>query len=279
MANVNDPILTALARQGFRFKKEMGQNFLFNAFVLEQIADSAGIEPGDIVIEAGAGAGTLTSALTARGARVFAVELDRALIPFLRSRFKDDSQVEVVQGDVLKLDLDAIAENKSYKLCANLPYNISTSFITMAFRQLIGLEAGAVTLQKETAEKVIAQPGQENYGMLALAAAWFGDVRLVMTLSPDYFYPKPPVDSAVVAFHRLPRDTEVNAQILWQVIRGLFNQRRKNLLNGFKTIKTIAPLRGEGWPGVLEETGIDYQRRPETLSLTEFIAIVRTAGY
>lgn len=278
-SNKDNPILTALARQGFHFKKELGQNFLFNPFILEQIAGCADIGEGDVVIEAGAGAGSLTSSLAARGAKVIAVELDRALIPFLEERFQNEPRVEIIRGDVMKLDLDALAAHRPYRICANLPYHISTAFISMVFRQLKNLEAGAVMLQKEVAEKVTALPGGEAYGPLALAAAWFGSAEKVMTLEPVYFTPPPPVDSAVIAFRRQRQAIGAEEKVLWLVIRGLFNQRRKNLLNGLKSLKPFVPRDGKTWPEALEEAGIDHRRRPETLSLWEFAAIVNAAGY
>ena len=288
MTNKENTALTALARQGFRFKKELGQNFIFNAFVLEQMADAAGIEPGDTVIEAGAGAGSLTAVLAERGAKVMAIELDKALIPYLRDRFRDEPCVEIIQGDVMKLDLDALAATGSgapggaaaaYKICANLPYNISSAFVTMVFRRLRGAEGGAVMLQKEVAGKVTAQPGQDDYGLLALAAAWYGEAKQVMVLEPAYFTPPPPVDSAVVAFRRRRLELGAEENALWLVIRGLFNQRRKNLLNGLKSLGAFTPANGRSWAEVLESAGIDHRRRPEALSLEEFAAIAAAAGY
>ena len=275
MANPSDPVLTALIRQGFRFKKELGQNFLFHPFILEQIAGCADICAGDVVIEAGAGAGSLTAVLAAIGARVIAVELDRALIPFLRKRFEQNPGVTILQGDIMKMDPDRLAEGEAYKICANLPYHISTAFLSGIFRHTEGLAAGAVLLQKEVADKVTALPGDDNYGLLALAAAWFGDTKQVMRLGPEYFTPPPPVDSAVVAFQRKPNKPDVEEEVLWRVIRGLFNQRRKNLLNGLKSLKPMAPQGGESWTEVLGKAGLDYRRRPETLSLEEFVLIAR----
>ena len=285
--------MTGLDRQGFRYKKEMGQHFLNNALLLEQIARYADIQAGDVVIEAGAGAGSLTSVLAASGAKVLAVELDKTLIPFLHLNFMDHTNVEIIQGDVMKMDLDALAagvsgteresyasgNGPSYKICANLPYNISSAFITMAFRKLRGLTSGVLLLQKEVADKLTALPGEEAYGLLAIHAAWFGEVRQVMRIEPDYFTPAPSVDSALVTFRKLTRMADFDEKVLWLMIRGLFNQRRKNLLNGLKTLAPLAPRWGLGWAEVLEKTGVDYHRRPETLSLTEFIALVKAAGY
>lgn len=284
MSKKENPALAALFRQGFRFKKELGQNFLFNPFVLEAVAEGAGIEAGDLVIEVGAGAGSLTAALVAQGARVKAIELDRSLIPYLRRRFQDEAAVEIIQGDVMKLNLDELAARagaETYKLAANLPYHLSSAFVDLAFRQLKGLAAGAIMLQKEVAEKITAAPGQDGYGRLALAAAWYGEVSLAMELAPAYFTPPPPVASAVLTFRRRqqPLEPAVDDKVLWLVIRGVFNQRRKSLLNGLKSLGALLPAGGLDWREVLAAAGIDSGRRPETLALTEFAAIVKAAGY
>lgn len=278
MHSQKDPALAALNRQGFRFKRELGQNFLFNAFVLEQVAEAAEAGPGDTVIEAGAGAGSLTAVLAERGANVKAVELDRTLIPFLQNRFGGESRVEIIHGDVMKMDLDSLV-SAPYKICANLPFNISTAFVTMVFRRLRRAEGGAIMLQKEVAEKITARPGQENYGLLALAAAWYGETSQSMVLEPAYFTPPPPVDSAVIAFRRRSPVLGAEENALWLVIRSLFNQRRKNLLNGLKSLGAFIPSNGLSWAEALEDAGVDHRRRPETLSLEEFAAIVEAAGY
>ena len=273
----DDTALKLLTGRGFRFKKNLGQNFLFHPLLLEQIADAAGIAAGDTVVEAGAGAGSLTAVLADRGAKVIAIELDRALIPFLQERFKACPDVEIIQGDVMKLDPDAYAP--SYKMCANIPYNISTSFVDRAFRQLRGLESGAILLQRETADKVVALPGQEGYGLPALAAAWYGEVKRDISIPPEFFIPRPRVDSALITFRRRSQDAGVDARVLWLVVRGLFNQRRKNLHNGFKSLGALTPANGISWAEALEAAAVDSRRRPETLSLAEFTAILKAAGY
>ena len=279
MANNDKQVLATLARQGFRFKKELGQHFLFNTFLLEQIADCAALGPGDVVVEAGAGAGSLTAALAATGAKVVAVELDRALIPYLEQRFQGEAGVDIVRGDVLHMDIDGLVPDRAYKLCANLPYNITTAFVTQVFRRLQGVESGAILLQKESADKITAQPGQEGYGLLALSAAWFGEVEQVMAIGPDYFHPKPSVDSALITFRRRPQAYGADEEALWQIIRSVFNHRRKNILNCLKPMSSPTPVPGKTWADILEETGVDAQRRPETLSLAEYAAITIAAGY
>ena len=277
-----NPVQTMLKDRQFKYKKQLGQNFLFNSFILNQIADEGGIEEGDLVIEAGAGAGTLTEVMAARGARVIAVEFDRALMPVLEERFMDEAAVELIQGDVMTLDLDRLARDlgrEDYKIIANLPYQISTPFLTRMFRQLEGLTGGAVMVQKEVAMKVTAEPGREGYGMLSLAAAGFGRVELAFVLEPEYFTPPPPVDSAVISFRRQRPKLGADEKALWLMIRGVMNQRRKNIMNGLKSLGAFQPKNGLSWPEVLEVAGISGQCRGETLSLDQFAAIASAAGF
>jgi len=121
-------------------------------------------------------------------------------------------------------------------------------------------------------------PDQDGYGMLSLAANRFGDVRLECIFEPEYFTPPPPVDSALVSFKRKPFNPEVDEKMLWRITRALYNQRRKNLLNGLKSAGQPFSDREVNWAQVLEEAGINYQRRPESLSLDEIISIVQTAA-
>jgi 16S rRNA (adenine1518-N6/adenine1519-N6)-dimethyltransferase len=275
--------LDLLKARKFKFKRQMGQNFIFNRWILNQIADYADIRSGESVVEVGAGAGTLTEVLAERGAKVLAVELDRSLMPVLQTRLKEFGNVQLLQGDVMAMDLDQATRQMGlewpYKIVSNLPYQISTPFLTMVFRQLKGVSEGVIMVQKEVALKVIAQPGTENYGMLSLGAAWFGQAEIVCELEPEYFTPAPPVDSAVLKIKRIPNKLGVEERALWTLIRGVMNQRRKNLLNGLKSLGGFVPRTGTTWSEVLEQAGISGQVRGETLSLDQFAAIVRMAGF
>ena len=282
-----DRLPAELIRGGFRPKRELGQNFLLNRFALEQIVDCAGIEPGDLVIEAGAGTGSLTDVLVERGARIVAIELDSRLIPYLSSKYRGIENVRIIHGDVQKQDIDTLAScfctdtqptklsPLPYKICANLPYGISTAFITRAFRELRALCMGAFLVQKEVAQKLIALPGQEGFGMLTLAANRFGEVRSELSLGPEYFTPPPPIDSTVISFRRRVFDPSVDEQTLWRIIRSSYNHRRKSLLNGLKAAGLSGPGPKIDWGQILAKADIDGRRRPETLSLDEYMTITR----
>lgn len=276
-------VLDLLKSRRFKFKRQLGQNFITNSFILNHIVDFAELVPNNMVVEVGAGAGTLTEVIAQREAQVLAIELDRSLIPILQLRLKDYSNIEVLQGDVLSLDLDQIVKERGhtapYKIVANLPYQISKPFLTCVFRQLKGLSDGVILVQKEVAQKVVAQPGTEGYGMLSLAAAWFGECSIVLELEPEFFTPAPPVDSALLRIQRRPNLLAVDEQALWTLIRGVLNQRRKTLLNGLKSLGGFQPKQNMSWQEVLEISGIPGNCRGEELSLEQFALIIRTAGY
>lgn len=283
MSNKDQEVQNLLKARNFKYKRQMGQNFIFNRWLLNQIADYAEIKPGESVVEVGAGAGTLTEVLAQHGAKVLALELDRSLMPILQTRLKDCETVQLLQGDVLSMDLDQVTRQMGlewpYKIVSNLPYQISTPFLTMVFRQLKGVSEGVIMVQKEVAQKVIAQPGTEHYGMLSLGAAWFGQAEILCELEPQCFTPAPPVDSAVLKIKRCSNQLGVEERALWTLIRGVMNQRRKNLLNGLKSLGGFVPRTGAAWSEVLEQAGISGQCRGETLSLDQFAAIVRAAGF
>jgi len=279
----NDPLMALLKAKGFKFKRNLGQNFLFNPWILNEIVDFAELLPNDIIVEVGAGAGTLTEVLAQRQAQVISIELDRTLIPILQERLKDYSNVSLVQGDALSLDIDQLVKDQGfncpYKIVSNLPYQISTPFLTKVFRQLQGVSDGVILVQKEVAQKVVAAPGSEGYGMLSLAAKWFGDCSIVLELGPDYFTPEPPVDSALLKFRRLPNNFAVDEKALWTLIRGIMNQRRKNLFNGLKSLGAFQPKNSLSWQEVLEQAGISGICRGENLSMQQFVDIIKAAGY
>ncbi|MDR1193590.1 MAG: 16S rRNA (adenine(1518)-N(6)/adenine(1519)-N(6))-dimethyltransferase [Peptococcaceae bacterium] len=304
--------LADLRRQGFVFKKRLGQHFLLHRLILDQIADGAAIEPSDLVIEIGAGAGTLTEVLAERARRVLAIELDRDLVPFLRARFAANPQVEILAGDALDMDIDQLAADAAgageavadevaagkaasgevaagspagagqprqpvCKIAANLPYQISAPFLTGVFRRWRSVAGGVVTVQKEVAKKIIARPGEEGYGLLSLAAAWYGQAEIILELPPAYFTPPAPVDSAAVAFRRRRETPAVEEQALWRLIQAALGQRRKTLGNALKSLTDPGSLKGMDWRQAANAAGIDLCRRGETLSLDEFIALAQAA--
>ena len=252
-----------------RARKRFGQNFLHDTRVLQRIADATGVGPEDTVIEIGPGRGALTEFLLETGARVTAIELDRDLPPILRARFfsQPEGRFSIIEGDALRTDFAALhPESRPLHLVGNLPYNISTPLIfhLLRFREHIG--AMHFMLQKEVVDRLGAEPGNGDYGRLSVMVQQQCHVEPLFIVPPGAFSPQPKVDSAVVRL--VPRrDNAVDAvdlDRLGTLVRLAFAQRRKTLRNNLKGHVDLA---------VLEHTGIDGSRRPETLSVEDYVAL------
>ncbi|MCT2558387.1 16S rRNA (adenine(1518)-N(6)/adenine(1519)-N(6))-dimethyltransferase RsmA [Tsuneonella sp. YG55] len=259
-----------VARHGLSASKALGQNFLFD----EQLLDRIAAIPGDLedraVLEIGPGPGGLTRALLRAGARVTAIEMDRRCLPALAEiEAAFPGKLRVVEGDAMKRDHDALM-GEPYAVVANLPYNVGTALFT---RWLSG-EAWpprwtSLTLmfQQEVAQRVVAKPGTSAYGRLAVLSQWRSAASLAMKVHRSAFTPPPKVMSAIVHVEPEPMPAGVSARVLERVTEAAFGQRRKMLRQSLK-----------GVPGALdtlEALGIDPQRRAETLSVDEFVAVAR----
>jgi 16S rRNA (adenine1518-N6/adenine1519-N6)-dimethyltransferase len=250
-------------------RKRFGQHFLEPAWVARLIEVLAP-RPGDVFLEIGPGRGALTIPLSARVARLVAVEIDRDLAAALPARLP--AHVRIVQGDVLETDLETLlaGEAMPVRVVGNLPYNISSPIL---FRLLRAAGQGRVfrdatlMLQKEVADRLVAAPGGSDYGVLAIQAALAADVERVLTLPPGAFRPPPKVTSAVVRLtFRPPRVDVSDAGTFERVVRGIFLQRRKTLANA---LKPVAAAFGREAADVLARAGVDGGKRPETLTLDE----------
>jgi len=260
-----------IARHGLSASKALGQNFLFDEQLLDRIAAIPGELAGTAVLEIGPGPGGLTRALLRAGARVTAIEMDRRCLPALAELERAfPGNLRVIEGDALKLDHAALMQGEPFAVVANLPYNVGTELFT---RWLSG-EAWpplwtSLTLmfQEEVARRIVAAPGSAAYGRLSVLAQWRREARLAMKVHRSAFSPPPKVMSAVVHVAPLPMPEGVSAGVLSRLTEAAFGQRRKMLRQSLK-----------GLPGALdalEALGIDAQRRAETLSVEEFVAIAR----
>jgi 16S rRNA (adenine1518-N6/adenine1519-N6)-dimethyltransferase len=261
-----------------RPKKGLGQNFLSDTNIIARIVESAGISAGDHVLEIGAGRGALTRALAVRGAKVFALEFDRRLVPLLQEDFAGQGNVEIMQGDVLEADLREMLLARfqgKWKVAANLPYNISSQ-VLLKFIDCRALFSRLVLmLQREVGERLIAPCGCKEYGILTLFCRLHFDVRREFIVRPGSFFPVPKVDSVVLSFEPLlaPRVDVGEEECFRALVKAAFSHRRKTLWNCLKGHSFAS--NGEGLMEILDGCGIDAGRRGETLSLEEFAELSR----
>ena len=195
-----------IQKYDFVFQKRFGQNFLVDTHVLEKIIQAAGLTKEDLVLEIGPGIGTMTQYLAENAGRVMAVEIDSNLIPILKETLKDYDNVTVINEDILKVDVAALAEQynggRPIKVVANLPYYITTPIIMGLFESQVPIDNITVMVQKEVAERMQAGPGTKNYGALSLAVQYYAEPYIVANVPPNCFIPRPSVGSAVIRLTR-----------------------------------------------------------------------------
>lgn len=264
-------IQSLLARHGFHFAKSLGQNFLIRGDVAEAIAD-AGCIPGCGVLEVGPGIGALTVQLARRAEKVVSVELDKRLPPVLAETMADCDRFTLIEGDVMKLSLAEVAAEQFQGLepvlCANLPYNITTPFLTECvragyFRQL------TVLIQKEVAQRICARPGTGEYGAFTVLMQYYTEPELLFEVPNTCFMPPPKVTSAVVrCVTRRERPVQVvSEEAFWRTVRAGFALRRKTLVN---SLQTGWQLPKERIAGIVESCGLPPTVRGEALGLEEY---------
>lgn len=252
---------------GLKAKKRFGQNFLINEKVVQAIAQAAQIGPGDLVLEIGPGIGTLTQALAETGAQVKSVEIDQSLLPVLAKTLEGYTNVEIIPGDVLKVDLGEITQHEPFTVAANLPYYITTPIIFALLEQQLPLKRLVVMVQKEVAERMTAGPGTKDYGPLSLALQYYSEPRLALSVPARDFMPAPKVDSMVVVCEKREQPpVDADPKLFFQVVRAAFSQRRKMLSNCLKSLG----LSSDQVKTLMERAGIDGKRRGESLSMEEF---------
>lgn len=256
-------------KYGFKFTKSLGQNFLIDDTVVLDIVEGAEVSSEDLVIEIGPGVGTLTVELLKKAKKVIAIELDKALIPILNEELKEFDNLEIINEDAMKVDFnELIGEEKSVKIVANLPYYVTTPIIANLLKGNYNFKSITIMIQKEVAERINAVPGTKDYGALTLLVKYYCDTKIVRHVPPTSFIPKPKVDSIVIRLDKLEnfRVSSIDEKMLFRVIRESFNMRRKTLWNSIKSIG----LTKDGMERAFEKSGIDQNRRGETLSIEEF---------
>ena len=267
--------IQVLQKHQFQFKKKFGQNFLIDPHVLDKIVDAAQVTEEDFVLEIGPGIGTLTQYLCERARQVLAVEIDKNLIPVLRDTLSPYTNVEVLQGDILKQDIQHIADTYNggnrIKVVANLPYYITTPIIMELFESRVPLANVTVMVQKEVADRMRAEPGTKDCGALSLAVQYYAEPYIAAFVPPNCFIPRPNVGSAVVRLDcRTHAPVEVeDEKLLFRLIRASFNQRRKTLQNGIANSSELPFSKAEAAEAI-GRAGFDSNIRGEKLGLSEF---------
>lgn len=260
-------VAALLRSHGLSPNKRLGQNFLVDESALARIVEAADVSPESSVLEVGPGLGSLTRHLARAARRVVAVELDVSLIPLLETVLRDAPNVEIVQGDILRIDPAALMGEEGYLVVANIPYYITSNLI----RHL--LESGrkpnrmVLTVQREVAERITARPG--DMSLLALSVQVYGRPRVVTRIPAGAFYPAPEVDSAAVRIDLYPQPVIPDEQLdaFFRLIKAGFSQKRKTLRNA---LSAGLAIKGEQAARLLESAGIDPRRRAETLALEEW---------
>lgn len=264
-----------LQKYNFNFQKKFGQNFLIDEHVLDKIIRAAEITKDDYVLEIGPGIGTMTQYLACAAREVTAVEIDRALIPILEDTLKEYDNVSIINEDILKVDIAALAKEKNggrpIKVVANLPYYITTPIIMGLFESHVPLESITVMVQKEVADRMQVGPVTKDYGALSLAVQYYAEPYIVANVPPNCFMPRPAVGSAVIRLtrHQKPPVEVMDEKLMFRLIRASFNQRRKTLANGLKNSGELN-LSKEVITAAIEKLGKGSSVRGEALDLEEF---------
>jgi 16S rRNA (adenine1518-N6/adenine1519-N6)-dimethyltransferase len=267
--------IEVIQKYDFAFQKKFGQNFLIDAHVLDKIIAAADVGPDDFVLEIGPGIGTMTQYLAENAREVAAVEIDTHLIPILEDTLKDYHNVTIINEDILKVDIAALAQEKNngrpIKVVANLPYYITTPIIMGLFESNVPIDNITVMVQKEVADRMKVGPGTKDYGALSLAVQYYAEPYLVANVPPNCFMPRPKVGSAVI---RLTRHKEKLVQtkdekFMFRLIRASFNQRRKTLQNGLNNSSELNVTKAQVVEA-LEQMGLPATVRGEKLTLEQF---------
>ena len=273
-ANVTQNISALLRAHGLRPRKRLGQNFLRDPVALGRIVRAADLSHEDVVVEVGAGVGTLTRPLAEHAGHVIALELDDGLVAILRDQVANLNNVQVLHGDVLQFSASQFPHH-GYKVVGNLPYYITSAVLRHFLEKVPRPRLMVVTVQREVADRIVAGPGKMS--LLAVSVQFYGQPRIVARLPAGAFYPPPQVDSAVVRIDvgeqsTIVLENAIDEAMFFRVVRAGFSQKRKTLRNSLSAGLGLSPAGAEE---ALEQAGVDPRRRAETLSLKEWAGVVQ----
>ena len=267
-----------LDRYGFEFSKSLGQNFLIDGNIVRKISQEGNITKEDYVLEIGPGIGTLTEELALNAKKVVAVELDKSLLPILDETLKDYDNVGIIHGDILKVDINELIEERlaggPIKVVANLPYYVTTPIIARLIEEDLNIESIIIMIQKEVAHRIVASPGSKQYGSLSVFVNFYTNPEILITVPKTVFMPQPKVDSAVIRLNLRKYLPEVDRKIFFQVVKAAFSKRRKTILNSLSS--NPWGLDKTQIKQVLKEANISLDQRAENLKIEDFVKISKT---
>lgn len=255
-------------------RKRFSQNFLVNLKAARRIVDFLNLKPGQKVLEIGPGKGVLTKYLLEKKSKVFGVELDRDLCKYLQEEFSDNEKLKVINQDILKFDLEKLAEKEgNLKVIGNLPYQITSPILEYLIQNREVIDSAILTVQREVAKRICAKPGTSDWSALSIGVQLFSNPEILFVLKPNSFHPAPKVDSAVLRleFFRVPK-VKVELPFFSNLVKALFSSRRKNLLNSLSKALNWDKTKVKT---LLGKIGIEEKRRAETLSLEELAGLSR----
>lgn len=282
MENILEETKFIMKKYNIRANKSLGQNFLINSEVVENIVNSSEINKEDMVIEVGPGLGTLTKYLLEKAGKVLCIELDTKMIKILNDRFSEYDNFEIINADVLKVNLnEVIAENKkngkikNVKVVANLPYYITTPIIMKLLEEKLDIESITVMIQKEVADRLIEIPGGKNTGAITYTVYYYCESEKIMEVPNSSFIPEPEVTSEVIKMNlrKEPGVRVNNPKVMFMIIKSAFMQRRKTLLNALTNTKVF--INKEEGLNILKKLNLNENVRAEELSLQDFANIAQ----
>lgn len=261
-----------MGKYDFKFSKGLGQNFLISEFIVDSIIDGAEISEDDSILEIGPGIGVMTYEMAKVADKVVAIEIDNFLLPVLEDTLGEFDNVKIINGDVLKVDLESIINDefkRKPKVVANLPYYITTPIVMKLLEEELNVSDIVVMVQKEVADRMMAKPNSKTYGALSVAVQYYSQPEIITVVPRSSFMPQPNVESSVIRLKVKKSDVELlSKKMFFNTVKDAFGKRRKTLLNALSS--GVMKVSKDNLYIAFEKSGIDFKRRGETLSIEEF---------
>jgi 16S rRNA (adenine1518-N6/adenine1519-N6)-dimethyltransferase len=270
--NLLDETKMLLTQYNLRANKRIGQNFMINQEIVDEIIEKANLSKEDVVLEIGPGLGSLTKELINYAGKVIAVELDQNMINILNDRFTGYENLKIIQNDILKVDLkDILKSDKKIKVIANLPYYITTPIIMKLLEDRLNIDSIIVMVQKEVGERICAKPGSKEYGAITVSVNYYSNTKIIINVPKENFLPEPEVDSCVIKLDVLEKPSVFvnNEKLFFDIIKTGFSQRRKTILNSLSN----GYFSKEEISKVLKTLNVNEKLRAENLSVQDFANI------